>query len=412
MPAEEIDGLQERKRAWKLLIRIKKLLERNSITWWLESGTLLGFIRDGDFIAPVTNINIGIPAEEIEKVRRIHPWSIPGYRLKRINDRSGCTWVEGYESGICTKPLVHIRDKVFFIKYLPIFITPRYTVGETARWVECSNSRTCKAVSSHFYRKLDTLTVKGVSFPIPQDTERYLSQRYGDFRTRRNSWNTHADDKTIVDKKILEGLPKKTRVSDRRDKFNKKMRLTGDDLKRARKMLEDTVTILERNNIPYWLDAGTLLGIIRDNDFIPWDYDIDLGVASIHIDRVIALKRQFFPKYRLVTRPLKSAVIPGTYRSCKVKRTLGKLSFLHSKEELHLDIFFKYKIDNHYCWIDSNITKRVDAAFHDNLDRITWKGKSYSIPSNVEAYLTRRYGDWRTPVENYDASIHDKAIFE
>jgi len=410
--AEKASVEKRKKRAWKLLLRATELLKRKNIPYWIESGTLLGFVRDRDFIAPVTNINIGIPAQYIEAVKKIHPCSIPGYRLKRINDRSGYTWVDGYESGFCTKPLFHIKGKILFVENMPLYITPRYTVDGSARWVECSNARTCKSVSSHFYQKLDTVTVNGVSFPVPQDTEKYLTERYGDYKTRRSTWNTHTDDNTIVDKKILERLPKKSRSSDRKDKFDVKMRLKGKDLKIAGKMLEDTVTILERNNIPYWLDAGTLLGIVRDNDLIPWDDDIDISVSSIYIDRVIALKKQFLPKYRLVTRPLNSGVIPGKYRSCKVKRTFGKLSFLFKKEELHLDIFFKYKINDYYCWIDSNITKRVDARFHDSLDTLFWNGKTYSIPSDVDGYLTQRYGDWRTPVKNYDASIHDRAIYE
>ena len=39
-----------------------------------------------------------------------------------------------------------------------------------------------------------------------------------------------------------------------------------------------TIKILNSNKIPYWACHGTLLGIIRDNDLIPWDHDIDIAV--------------------------------------------------------------------------------------------------------------------------------------
>ena len=42
--------------------------------------------------------------------------------------------------------------------------------------------------------------------------------------------------------------------------------------------LAETIGILEKNNIQYWLCHGTLLGIVRDNELIPWDTDIDIGV--------------------------------------------------------------------------------------------------------------------------------------
>mgnify|MGYP003997540445 FL=1 len=43
------------------------------------------------------------------------------------------------------------------------------------------------------------------------------------------------------------------------------------------RMLADTNSVLQKLGIVYWLDCGTLLGAIRDNQLIAWDNDIDLG---------------------------------------------------------------------------------------------------------------------------------------
>lgn len=48
----------------------------------------------------------------------------------------------------------------------------------------------------------------------------------------------------------------------------------------AIKLLEETINILEKNNIDYYLISGTLLVYVRHNDFIPWDDDIDLIVSN------------------------------------------------------------------------------------------------------------------------------------
>ena len=52
----------------------------------------------------------------------------------------------------------------------------------------------------------------------------------------------------------------------------------------------ETINILNNNKIQYWLCHGTLLGIIRDNELIPWDHDIDIAVWDSN-----NLKDKFLP---------------------------------------------------------------------------------------------------------------------
>jgi len=44
------------------------------------------------------------------------------------------------------------------------------------------------------------------------------------------------------------------------------------------------ISIFEEHDIPYWIDQGTLLGLIRDGKLIPWDHDLDFGVFEHEID--------------------------------------------------------------------------------------------------------------------------------
>ena len=48
--------------------------------------------------------------------------------------------------------------------------------------------------------------------------------------------------------------------------------------KKVDQNFEEVIKLLNSNKIKYWICHGTLLGIIRDNELIPWDHDIDIAV--------------------------------------------------------------------------------------------------------------------------------------
>ena len=47
----------------------------------------------------------------------------------------------------------------------------------------------------------------------------------------------------------------------------------------------EIIKILNKFKIKYWICQGTLLGIIRDNQLIPWDPDIDIAIWSGSISK-------------------------------------------------------------------------------------------------------------------------------
>lgn len=74
--------------------------------------------------------------------------------------------------------------------------------------------------------------------------------------------------------------------------------LNDDDLneiqKQLLKMADDIIGVLEENNCIYYLTGGSALGAVRHNGFIPWDDDMDIGIARESYDIFIT---KFTKKY-------------------------------------------------------------------------------------------------------------------
>lgn len=60
-------------------------------------------------------------------------------------------------------------------------------------------------------------------------------------------------------------------------------------------ILQEVHKICESNNLTYWLDAGTLLGVIRHEGFIPWDDDLDICMPREDYNKFIKIAQDLLP---------------------------------------------------------------------------------------------------------------------
>jgi len=188
--------------------------------------------------------------------------------------------------------------------------------------------------------------------------------------------------------------------------------LTGKNLEAAMRMLERVSGVLDAADIKYCLDAGTLLGIVRENRLLPWDNDMDMAVSRTELPKLEAALdeiRALGYKAR-INKHVKDDPPMLMTEPRIVKVWVPEFVFLRA---VILDIFIKTKVDDEYTWAEGTkryARKSVPAHFHDELTRIEFAGNSYPIPADAEGYLTQRYGDWRTPKKDWDHIVDDKSL--
>jgi hypothetical protein len=131
---------------------------------------------------------------------------------------------------------------------------------------------------------------------------------------------------------------------------------------------------------------GTLLGIIRDSDFIPHDNDVDLAYLSLKTNKEEVLK-----EFEYICNVLKK----NNFLT-KILRK-GQLHCYGESKTFKYDIWTSFLLDDKYCiipLIDKDIESSVILPF------ITYKFRNIEllIPGNSPKLLDYIYKNWKTPV--------------
>tara|TARA_Y100001968_G_C19418776_1_gene750541 strand:+ start:750 stop:1865 length:1116 start_codon:yes stop_codon:yes gene_type:complete len=200
--------------------------------------------------------------------------------------------------------------------------------------------------------------------------------------------------------------------------YNKtyEINLKSKDVDKAKYLLEGVVTILEQQKCNYFLDAGTLLGAVRDKKFIPWDHDIDLGLIYNNQEEIDQLIKTLKQKFYIRALPFKDDPEIwklGKYRIIKAYKKSG----LFRREKLCLDIFIFYKsiLENTGEEVYKYGVWGRNAFYPENILRefetIQFYNREYTIPKNPNKFLEFKYGkNWETPNKKWSTILNDTSL--
>ena len=173
----------------------------------------------------------------------------------------------------------------------------------------------------------------------------------------------------------------------------------------------EVLNILHSHQIDYWLDSGTLLGLMRDGSLMAHDEDIDLGVW----DREEPKVRGLFPLMQKAGYILYTASYNGEY---------FKYNFIPKDKSLRkvdINIFREF---GKYAWCPMYYFKvnpkkknsgRLESAFLSGIKggtRNLWKRVTARFPFHVEinAFPWRPFlniGTWWIPVDYFQKTCYN-----
>lgn len=184
--------------------------------------------------------------------------------------------------------------------------------------------------------------------------------------------------------------------------------------KKLRKYGIETMAVLhnffEDNNIEYYIDFGTLLGIVRENGFIKHDDDIDLTIrySTLNPKQIIKkLEELGFSFVQGFHAQNETTEFTLKRKGLTVDFFLAKKSDTDElKEYIIYSCFYNPKTE--YPNVKSNNYRAWKFPLEIKSKIIDFKGIHICIPDQDEKLLIAEYGqNWKTPDKNF---VEDPSI--
>jgi lipopolysaccharide cholinephosphotransferase len=146
--------------------------------------------------------------------------------------------------------------------------------------------------------------------------------------------------------------------------------------------------VLAAAGVAHWLSGGTLLGAARDGDFIRWDWDVEVSVRTEDVaDRL--------DEFVAASTAAGFTLLSRDDDPQNVKLVLGRGGAVYELQA--------YRAAGEWR---TRSAYRTQQRFFDGAGTIELRGRTYPALGPLDAYLTDRYGDWRTPKRTADKSAY------
>ena len=161
--------------------------------------------------------------------------------------------------------------------------------------------------------------------------------------------------------------------------------------------------VMSSKNIPYYCEAGTMLGIVRDNGFIKHDDDIDIAIIPDVVTAKDVLKAFVDGGFGFIH----GFLYDGEISEFTVRDVSGITIdvFFHKyvpgdKSRFH-EVFMRWYPDRKYPNAMANTALQFNFRGADGLKEVQVNGVTTVIPINAEEMLDSAYGPWRRPDPNF-----------
>lgn len=169
----------------------------------------------------------------------------------------------------------------------------------------------------------------------------------------------------------------------------------------AHQALRDWADLFSLDTWNWYVISGTFLGLIRENGFLPNDYDIDLGINAEQCDINVLHKRLQESNNFLIRGFDQLNTFSRSNHYFQVKELPVLIKVTH-KTGVNIDIFFHYLDKNGTRWHGSRIQRWNNTEFA--LNNYVLEGIPVLGPADANNYLTENYGNWRIPATQFDST--------